>query len=66
MFREFFDIFLDELPDVPPERLVDFRIDLVPDATSISKASYCLAPPEIQELLSQLHELLRKTVHQTE
>ena len=49
---EFADIFLEELHGVPPERQVEFRIDLVPCATPISKALYRLAPPEMHELLS--------------
>ena len=39
---------------MPPERQVEFRIDLVPGAALIAKASYRLAPPEVQELSSQL------------
>ena len=58
--REFADVFPEELPGVPPERQVEFRIDLVPGAAPIAKASYRLAQPEIQELSSQLQELLGK------
>ena len=50
--REFADVFLEELPGVPPERQVEFRIDLVPGAAPIAKAPYQLAPPEMQELSS--------------
>ena len=46
--RELADIFPEELPDVPPERQVEFRIDLVPGAASISKEPYHLSPPEMQ------------------
>ena len=48
--REFADVFPEELPGIPPERQVEFRIDLVPGAAPIAKAPYRLAPPEIQEL----------------
>ena len=51
---EFPDVFPEELPGVPPERQVEFRIDLLPGATPIAKAPYHLAPPEMQELFSQL------------
>ena len=54
---EFVDIFSEELPDLPPCREVDFTIDLVPGATPISKAPYCLSPAELQELKKQLQEL---------
>ena len=52
--REFADVFPKELPGVPPERQVEFSINLVPVAAPIAKASYRLAPPEMQDLSSQL------------
>ena len=58
--REFPDIFPEDLPGVPPERQVEFRIDLVPGATPIAKSPYRLAPAEMQELSSQLSELRDK------
>ena len=39
---------------------MEFRIDLVPGAAPIAKAPYRLTPPEMQELSSQLQELLGK------
>ncbi|KAJ9535388.1 hypothetical protein OSB04_un001497 [Centaurea solstitialis] len=57
---EYPDVFPDDLPGVPPERQVEFRIDLVPGAAPIAKAPYRLAPPEMQELSKQLEELLDK------
>ncbi|GKF54095.1 hypothetical protein Tco_0161005, partial [Tanacetum coccineum] len=45
---------------IPPERQVEFRIDLIPGATPIAKAPYRLAPSEMKELMSQLQELLDK------
>ncbi|XP_052622433.1 uncharacterized protein LOC128127784, partial [Lactuca sativa] len=58
--REFSDVFPEELPGVPPVRQVEFGIDLVPGAAPIAKVPYRLAPPEMQELSSQLQELLGK------
>ncbi|KAJ9556049.1 hypothetical protein OSB04_010663 [Centaurea solstitialis] len=57
---EYPDVFPDDLPGIPPERQVEFRIDLVPGAASVAKAPYRLAPPEMQELSKQLEELLEK------
>ncbi|KAJ9562962.1 hypothetical protein OSB04_008122 [Centaurea solstitialis] len=57
---EYPDVLMDDLPGVPPERQVEFRIDLVPGAAPIAKAPYRLAPPEMQELSKQLEELLDK------
>ncbi|KAI3700658.1 hypothetical protein L2E82_45295 [Cichorium intybus] len=48
--REFADVFPDDLPGVPPERQVEFRIDLVPGAAPVAKAPYRLDPPEMKEL----------------
>ncbi|KAJ9539518.1 hypothetical protein OSB04_032251 [Centaurea solstitialis] len=57
---EYPDVFPDDLPGIPPERQVEFRIDLVPGAAPVAKAPYRLAPPEMQELSKQLEELLDK------
>ena len=45
--RELADVFLEDLPGVPPKRQVEFRIDLLPGMDPIVKASYRLAPPEM-------------------
>ncbi|KAJ9561559.1 hypothetical protein OSB04_006719 [Centaurea solstitialis] len=57
---EFPDVFPEDLPGIPPERQVEFRIDLVPGAAPVAKTPYRLAPPEMQELSNQLEELLEK------
>jgi len=48
--REFPDVFLDELPGIPPERDVEFSIELVPGTGPIAKAPYRMAPSELKEL----------------
>ncbi|CAA0811007.1 Uncharacterized mitochondrial protein AtMg00860, partial [Striga hermonthica] len=57
--REFVDVFPDELPGGPPNRQVEFSIDLIPGAGLVSKAPYRMAPKELQELKTQIQELLR-------
>ncbi|CAA0809447.1 Uncharacterized mitochondrial protein AtMg00860, partial [Striga hermonthica] len=57
--REFLDVFPDELPGGPPNRQVEFSIDLIPGAGPVSKAPYRMAPKELQELKTQIQELLR-------
>ncbi|GJX05461.1 putative reverse transcriptase domain-containing protein [Tanacetum coccineum] len=58
--RDFEDVFLEDLMGLPPQRQVEFRIDLVPRATPIAKSPYRLAPSEMQELSGQLQELQDK------
>ncbi|GJW30091.1 hypothetical protein Tco_0046966 [Tanacetum coccineum] len=48
------DVFLEDLLGLPPQRQVEFRIDLVPGATPVAKSPYRLAPSEMQELSEQL------------
>ena len=52
--RDFPDVFPEEFPGVPPERQMEFHIDLMTGAALIAKPSYHLAPPEMQELSTQL------------
>jgi hypothetical protein len=54
VIAEFEDVFPEELPGLPPPRQVEFRIDLQPGTTPIAKASYRLAPSEMQELMKQI------------
>ncbi|GJV31902.1 putative reverse transcriptase domain-containing protein, partial [Tanacetum coccineum] len=48
--RDFEDVFPDDLSGLPPQRQVEFRIDLIPGATPVAKSPYRLAPSEMQEL----------------
>ncbi|KAJ9556951.1 hypothetical protein OSB04_011565 [Centaurea solstitialis] len=57
---EYPDVFPDDLPGLPPDRQVEFRIDLVPGAAPIAKTPYRLAPAEMKEMMIQLQELLDK------
>ncbi|GJR82506.1 putative reverse transcriptase domain-containing protein [Tanacetum coccineum] len=57
VIRDFFDVFPEDLSGLPPQRQVEFRIDLIPGATSVAMSPYRLAPSEMQELSGQLQEL---------
>ena len=57
---EYVDVFLDELLGLPPQRVVDFGIELHPGTSPISMTPYRMAPVELQELRVQLQELLDK------
>ena len=52
--------FPDELPGLPPQRVVDFGIELHPSTSPISMTPHRMAPVELQELRVQLQELLDK------
>ena len=58
--REFSDVFLDELPRLPPYREVYFEIETILGMTHISIAPYRMAPTELKELKKQFEELLEK------
>ncbi|XP_075512741.1 uncharacterized protein LOC142548318 [Primulina tabacum] len=57
---EFPDVFPEEIPGFPPEREVEFSIELMPGTEPISRAPYRLAPVELKELKEQLQDLLSK------
>ena len=52
--------FPDELLGLPPQRAVDFGIELHPSVSPISMTPHRMAPVELQELRVQLKELLDK------
>nr|GEW77607.1 putative reverse transcriptase domain-containing protein [Tanacetum cinerariifolium] len=52
--RDFLEVFLEDLPKLPPPRQVEFQIELVPGVTPVAQTPYPLAPSEMQELSNQL------------
>ena len=58
--REFPKVFPEDISGLPPEREIEFSIDLVPGAGPISIAPYRISPVELTELKKQLEELLDK------
>jgi hypothetical protein len=57
---EFPDVFPEDLPGLPPERDVEFVIELKPGMAPISRRSYWMPPNELAELKTQLQDLLEK------
>ena len=51
---EYVDVFPNELPGLPPHRVVDFGIELHPGTSPISMTPHRMAPVELQELRVQL------------
>ncbi|GJU82530.1 hypothetical protein Tco_1284895 [Tanacetum coccineum] len=58
--RNHTEVFPEDLSELPPTRIVEFWIDLVPGVAPVAKVPYCLAPSEMQELSGKLQELLSK------
>ncbi|WMV18913.1 hypothetical protein MTR67_012298 [Solanum verrucosum] len=57
---KFREVFPSDLPGMPPDRDIDFCIDLVPCTRPISISPYRMAPAELRELKGQIQELLDK------
>ena len=58
--KEFPDVFPDDISGLPPDREVEFTIDLIPGTEPISIPPYRMAPVEMRELKAQLEEFLSK------
>ncbi|RVX00506.1 Transposon Ty3-G Gag-Pol polyprotein [Vitis vinifera] len=58
--KDYPDVFPEDLPSLPPEREVEFTIDLALGTAPISKAPYRMTPMELKDLKIQLQELLDK------
>lgn len=56
---EFSDVF-QEIPELPPRRVVDFCIELIPGTLPISISPYRMAPVELKELEVQIDGLLEQ------
>ena len=57
---EFTDVFPKEFPRLPPQREIEFVIDVIPCATPASITPYRMAPVKLKELNLQLQELVEK------
>jgi hypothetical protein len=55
--RDFPDVFPEELPGMPPDREVEFVIDLLPRTAPISKRPYRMSVEELKKLKKQLTKL---------
>jgi len=54
VMEEFLDMFLEDLPGLPPDRNLEFAIEVIPGTAPISKAPYRMAPVDLAELKKQL------------
>ncbi|XP_052187706.1 uncharacterized protein LOC127798285 [Diospyros lotus] len=58
--NEYPEVFPEELPGLPPQREIEFSIDLIPGTQPISIPPYKMAPAEMRELKEQLQDLTDK------
>jgi hypothetical protein len=57
---EYPDVFPEELPGMPPDRDIEFIIELVPGIAPIAQRPYRMNPQELEELKKQLADMLSK------
>jgi hypothetical protein len=60
VINDFPDVFLDDLPGMPPDRDIEFLIELLPRTTPIAKRPYRMGVDELEELKKQIKELQDK------
>jgi hypothetical protein len=58
--NEFPDVFPEDLPGMPPDRDIEFSIELIPGTAPISKRPYRMDVKDLAELKKQIEELLSK------
>jgi hypothetical protein len=58
--QEYLDVFPQELPGMPPDRDIEFLIDLLPGTPPISKRPYRMSVNELVDLKKQIAELHAK------
>src|SRR5438132_1790391 len=54
------DVFPEELPGLPPDRAVEFSIELIPGTAPVFRRPYKMSPNDLAEMKVQLQELLDK------
>jgi hypothetical protein len=51
MVYEYPDVFSDDLPGMPADRAIEFKIELQPGTTPIYRRPYPIAPNELAEMM---------------
>src|SRR5438132_13570552 len=58
--NEYPDVFPEELPGLPPQRAVEFSIELLPGTAPVFRRPYRMSQNDLAEMKVQLQELLDK------
>ena len=58
--KDYTDVFPEELPGMPPDRDIEFLIELLPGTGPISKRPYRMLANDLEEIKKQIKELLDK------
>ena len=58
--KDYPDVFPEELPGMPPDRDIEFLIELLPGTRPISKRPYRMPTNDREEIKKQIKELLEK------
>jgi hypothetical protein len=58
MVSEYPNVFPNDVPGMPPDRAIEFKIELQPGIASIYKQSYPMVLNELAKMKIQLQELL--------
>jgi hypothetical protein len=62
IIREYPYVFPDELPRMPPERAIEFKIELQPGTTPVAKAPYKMSPVEMKEFKVQCKDYWTRVI----
>ena len=55
MVKDFPNVFLEELPGMPPDRDIEFLIELLPGTGLISKRPYMMPAKDLKEIKKQIN-----------
>ena len=60
VLKDYPDVFPEELPGMPPDRDIEFLIELLPGTGTMSKRPYRMPTNDLEEIKKQIKELLAK------
>ncbi|GJS07258.1 putative reverse transcriptase domain-containing protein [Tanacetum coccineum] len=64
--RDFLEVFLEDLPGLPPTRQVEFQIYLIPGAAPVARSPYRLAPSKNERIVGPTEGAIRKSLYKAQ